>query len=237
MPKRKAQHKRSSGGHKPSKSSSTSSAHVGHDQSTSSSKSTIYYIAGAIAMVALFAAFFIYLPSIRRTFGFQDTSIDPAMLRGYRARLRKFYEKYNPEKLDEIDDILEKYRGKEKTLFRVLRNKYEKERKKADKERQRKKDRQRRGVDNDDYIPENESEEEAALRRRSKKEREREKRKQQRQKERGGKDYYDEEWDESHEDKSKNAKYFSSGDGEWRFHKNVAIDEGDIELTDDIDDE
>eukprot|EP00483_Globobulimina_turgida_P008069 UN08085 len=145
-------------------------------------------------VIFLFCAFFIYLPKIRTMFGFADTSIDPATLRGYRARLRRLYEKYNPNKLDEIDDILLKYRGREKQLFKKLHKKYVKpniKKRKVDREKRKRK----RAALNDDIIPENETEEETAARRRRKKERDRTKKKKERTQGPGGKGYYDD-WDE-----------------------------------------
>lgn len=41
-----------------------------------------------------------------------------------RSRLHAFYSKYNPEKIDEIDTVLLKYKGKEDTLFQALIRKY-----------------------------------------------------------------------------------------------------------------
>merc|ERR1712173_585463 len=108
-----------------------------------------------------------------------DNNIDPAKLRGYRARLNKLYSKYNPNKLDEIDEILLKYRGREKELFKKLHLKYVKTNKKV-KEKERNERRSTRR--NDDIIPENETEEEAAIRRRRKKERDRQRRKEKRKK-------------------------------------------------------
>jgi cytoskeletal protein RodZ len=40
------------------------------------------------------------------------------------ARLTRFYEKYNPEKLPTIGDTLKKYEGKEEKLFAALVGKY-----------------------------------------------------------------------------------------------------------------
>ena len=41
-----------------------------------------------------------------------------------RERLLKFYSKYNPEKLDSIDTLLEHYEGREKVLLAKLIDKY-----------------------------------------------------------------------------------------------------------------
>jgi len=48
------------------------------------------------------------------------TVIDPAV----RLRLLKFYEQYQPEKISQIDTLLQKYRGKEEVMFKVLDKKY-----------------------------------------------------------------------------------------------------------------
>ena len=42
----------------------------------------------------------------------------------HRQRLLDFYERYNPEKLGEIDTILAKFKGREDTLFKKLKEKY-----------------------------------------------------------------------------------------------------------------
>lgn len=42
----------------------------------------------------------------------------------YSARLVKFYEKYNPEKLPRVEEYLHHYRGKEEQLFAILISKY-----------------------------------------------------------------------------------------------------------------
>jgi hypothetical protein len=47
-------------------------------------------------------------------------------LREMKARVTKCYEVANPTKLSEIDNIVEKYKNKERTLFAQLRNKYTK---------------------------------------------------------------------------------------------------------------
>jgi cyclophilin family peptidyl-prolyl cis-trans isomerase len=44
----------------------------------------------------------------------------------YRTRLMEFYKKYNPSKLDTIDETLQKYTGKEEELFQKLATKYAK---------------------------------------------------------------------------------------------------------------
>lgn len=41
-----------------------------------------------------------------------------------RARLLNFYEKYNPDKIDEVDDVLDRYVGHEEKLFAALVRKY-----------------------------------------------------------------------------------------------------------------
>nr|CCA26978.1 conserved hypothetical protein [Albugo laibachii Nc14] len=41
-----------------------------------------------------------------------------------RERLTAFYEKYNPEKVKEVDEVLSKYKGKENQLFNALVRKY-----------------------------------------------------------------------------------------------------------------
>lgn len=42
----------------------------------------------------------------------------------YFGRLFKFYEKYNPDKMDDVPGLLEKYEGKEPKLFKALVKKY-----------------------------------------------------------------------------------------------------------------
>lgn len=42
----------------------------------------------------------------------------------HRRRLVSFYSKHNPEKLGEVDTILEKFKGKEATMFKKLKEKY-----------------------------------------------------------------------------------------------------------------
>eukprot|EP00484_Ammonia_sp_Unknown_P020704 CAMPEP_0197022986 /NCGR_PEP_ID=MMETSP1384-20130603/3778_1 /TAXON_ID=29189 /ORGANISM="Ammonia sp." /LENGTH=238 /DNA_ID=CAMNT_0042451119 /DNA_START=24 /DNA_END=740 /DNA_ORIENTATION=+ len=237
MPRKKSA---KAAGHKKSHKSHQKASSGSHSYGSSrSQQSTFYYIAGAFAFMFLFAAFFIYLPSIRRAFGFADTSVDPAVLRGHRTRLKKLYEKYNPNKLDEIDEILEKYRGREKELFKAMHKKYVKPNRKIrdkgrEEERARKR-RQRMGLTDDDIIPDDETEEEAAQRRRRKKERDREKRRAERKQERGGKDYDDDE--DSSERKKKYSEYFSGDDDDWTVNDKGARDEGEIELMDDDEDE
>lgn len=46
-------------------------------------------------------------------------------MKSAREKLRKFYEVHNPEKLSDIDFLLEKYEGREDVLFRKLQRKYE----------------------------------------------------------------------------------------------------------------
>merc|ERR1712013_113480 len=202
-----------------------------------SQKSTLYYLLGAFALVFAFCAFFIYLPQIRSALGL-SASVDPATLRGYRARLKRLYSKYNPSKLDDIDSTLEKWRGREKALFKALHKKYVKPNKKVkDGERQRKREERRKrklGIDPDDEIPEGETEEEAAKRRRRRKERDRERRKEERRQERGGREYYDE--DEEEDRKGKYGDYFDGG-GDYEGDDDYARYEGTIELVDDDDDE
>jgi hypothetical protein len=50
--------------------------------------------------------------------GNKDLTMSP------RTRLTKFYEKYNPDKLAEVPNLLKKYSGKEDELFLKLRQKY-----------------------------------------------------------------------------------------------------------------
>jgi hypothetical protein len=42
----------------------------------------------------------------------------------YRARLMRFYEFYNPEKISDVDTVLEKFKGREEIMIRQLRAKY-----------------------------------------------------------------------------------------------------------------
>lgn len=44
--------------------------------------------------------------------------------KGYYARLYRFYEKYNPQKLDRVEEYLNAYRGEEEQLFAILVGKY-----------------------------------------------------------------------------------------------------------------
>lgn len=234
MPKRSGK-KRS---HNKSKSRNTSNNSSSSSHGISKSQqSTLYYFTGAFCLIFLFCAFFIYLPQMRAIFGFADTSIDPAKLRGYRARLNKLYSKYNPNKLDEIDDILLKYRGREKELFKKLHLKYVKPNKKVRDEQRKEKRRKRKFGDDDDVIPENETEEEAAIRRRKKKERDRQKRKEKRRKERGGHDYYDDDEYDADGQRNKYKKIFGDDASDGYYGDNYAQYEGEIDLIDDEDDE
>ena len=55
------------------------------------------------------------------------TSTDPSVIKPqdtYRQRLIEFYQKYNPEKLNSVDDTLEKFKGKEEEMFTKLYSKY-----------------------------------------------------------------------------------------------------------------
>merc|ERR1712173_322568 len=99
-----------------------------------------------------------------------DNNIDPAKLRGYRARLNKLYSKYNPNKLDEIDEILLKYRGREKELFKKLHLKYVKPNKKVkEKERQRRKEKRKKDRNGEDYYDDDEFDEDGKRRNKYKK--------------------------------------------------------------------
>jgi len=51
-------------------------------------------------------------------------AVVPAPLAQVRKQLILFYQLYNPEKLDQVDSILEVYRGHEGKLFSVLKKKY-----------------------------------------------------------------------------------------------------------------
>jgi len=217
-----------------------SSRKQGQSQSygiSKSQQSTVYYFLGGFALIFLFCAFFIYLPQLRAMLGFADKNyVDPATMRGYRTRLKRLYEKYNPNKLDSMEEILLKYRGREKELFKKLHQKYvrpnKKVRDKKRREKREKKRRQRAGLDDDDLDDINrddETEEEAAIRRRRKKERDREKRKEKRRKERGGKEY-GEDWDD---EKNKKYKKYFNGDTEDFYGDDDAQFEGEIDLMDD----
>eukprot|EP01083_Nonionella_stella_P173894 601205_1 len=237
MPKRKKKAHKSKSRHSHTASSPKKASYA----IPKNQQSTLYYFGAAFALIFLFCAFFIYLPTIRSALGFANKSIDPAALRGHRARLRRLYEKYNPNKLDEMEDILEKYRGREKELFKKLHKKYvkpnKKVREKERKERREKKRRRRAGIEDedDDRIPNDETDEEAAARRRRKKERDRKMRKQERKKERGGKEYH-EDWDDDTSEQKKNyGKYFT--DDDESFGDDDALYEGEIDLLDDDDDE
>eukprot|EP00947_MAST-08B_sp_MAST-8B-sp1_P003660 g3660.t1 len=52
----------------------------------------------------------------------------------YREQLEALYEVHNPDKLDTIDALLKKYKGKERSLIRKVKKKYAKKKKKTDKE-------------------------------------------------------------------------------------------------------
>ncbi|KAG8346873.1 hypothetical protein ERJ75_000949200 [Trypanosoma vivax] len=54
----------------------------------------------------------------------KQVDIDDSSLRAYRQRLCRFYERYNPSKLGDVDHHLGIYRGKEEHLFAILVNKY-----------------------------------------------------------------------------------------------------------------
>ena len=162
---------------------------------TTKDKGPASYLVCALVLVFLFSAFFIFLDPIRRQFGLSSRNdIDPASYRYHRSRLQRLYEKYNPSKLDEIDSILEKWRGKEKQLFKTLHNKYVKpnKAKKEKEKKQKQKDRESKRYDKEgNEIPDynNETPEQASARRRREKERDRRKRKKSRE------GYYDD-WDE-----------------------------------------
>lgn len=42
----------------------------------------------------------------------------------HRGELVDFYEAHNPDKLDQVDAILDKYEGREEELMKTLRDKY-----------------------------------------------------------------------------------------------------------------
>ena len=50
-------------------------------------------------------------------------SLDPAQAE-WRMRLRAFYSEHNPGKMDEMPNLLRKYKGKERLLWRKLNKKY-----------------------------------------------------------------------------------------------------------------
>merc|ERR550534_801846 len=106
-------------------------------------------------------------------------------MRGYRSRLRRFYEKHKPEDIDKVEETLEKW--KEKQLFKKLHEKYVKPKKDAEKKRKE---------EEKNMTPEE--------RMRRDKERKRAKRREERRAER---DIDDEE--ELKENRKKKTKYFS----------------------------
>ena len=149
--------KHGGGGKKPKRPRHSSTNHSIHSSKSQSSLSRIFnlttkdkgpatYLICILLLIFLFSSFFIFLDPIRRQLGFSSSSdIDPSKLRGYRTRLRKLYEKYNPDKLSEIDDILLKWRGKEKELFKILHHKYVKKNKEQkEKERKERKERKKK---------------------------------------------------------------------------------------------
>ena len=183
--KKKGKHKSNTSRGHSSKSSQKSSFSRFFDFSSKDRK-PVTYLLWFLLLFFIFGTFFVFLEPIRAKLGFGSNDISPSKLRHYRARLKNLYEKYNPSKLDEIDSILEKWRGKEKQLFKQLHKKYVKPNKeKREKEREKNKNRKRDSDGN--YIPDynNETPEEASARRRKEKEQKRQKRK----KEREG--YYD----------------------------------------------
>lgn len=56
-------------------------------------------------------------------FGIAKTTFDKDSI-DYKAKLTKFYEEYNPEKISTVDSTLEKYKLREKELFAKLYQKY-----------------------------------------------------------------------------------------------------------------
>lgn len=68
------------------------------------------------------------VPTGPKVYGGEDApaaeSSKPVEEKNHRDRLVAFYNKYNPDKLSEIDTILEKFKGKEASLFKKLKNKY-----------------------------------------------------------------------------------------------------------------
>jgi preprotein translocase subunit Sec61beta len=54
----------------------------------------------------------------------QPTTIEAAAISGYKARLVRFYEQYNPEKLAGVDVTLQKFAGHEEEMFAALVAKY-----------------------------------------------------------------------------------------------------------------
>ena len=176
---------------------------------SSKDKKPVTYLLLFLFLFLLFGSFFIFLDPIRSKLGFGSSSshdIDPAKLRHYRARLKSLYQKYNESKLDEIDDILLKWRGKEDILLKQVRKKYATPKNKEKRQREKEnKNKNRKRYDSDgNYIPDynNETPEEASARRRKEKEANREKRK----KDREG--YYDD-WsnDGSNNDDATTLRY------------------------------
>ncbi|ORC92529.1 uncharacterized protein TM35_000032820 [Trypanosoma theileri] len=54
----------------------------------------------------------------------KDADVDEGIQQGYYKRLYRFYEQYNPQKLDRVEEYLAAYKGKEEQLFAILTGKY-----------------------------------------------------------------------------------------------------------------
>ncbi|RNF23990.1 hypothetical protein TcG_01087 [Trypanosoma cruzi] len=54
----------------------------------------------------------------------KQTDADEGIRHGFYQRLYRFYEKYNPKKLDRIEEYLTAYKGEEEQLFAILKGKY-----------------------------------------------------------------------------------------------------------------
>jgi len=174
---------------------------------------TLKYLGIFLVVVIIFSSVIVYQKQIRKFFGIKNAPkpVDEATLRGYHTRLRKLYEKYAPEKLDEgldLDDVLAKWRGKEKQLFKTLHEKYVKPAKAEEK---------RRKEEEKNLSPEE--------RMRRQKEREREKRRKERREER---DIDDEEELEALK-KKKKKKYWEDDN---IADDNLSVFDGNVEVVD-----
>eukprot|EP00494_Astrolonche_serrata_P020708 UN20937 len=80
---------------------------------------TLKMIALFVVVVGGLYMLFVYQGKIRRALGIKRTpkAVDEKTMQGYRTRLRKFYEKHYPDKIDEVEETLAKWKGKEKNYL------------------------------------------------------------------------------------------------------------------------
>jgi len=163
----------------------------------------------ALIIIALVSSLFVYQVQIRKFLGIKNKPkpVDEKTLKAYRTRLTKFYEKHNPDKLGEVEETLEQWKGKEKLLFKKLHQKYVKPKKEEEK---------RRKEEEKNLTP--------GERMKRKKERNRAKRREERRAER---DIDDE---EELTKRKKRKKYFSNDDRV--ADDNICIFDGMVEVED-----